>query len=102
MPAMARNQHDQASLERITALAVSARNLACDTVGENEKEISRKREFYRRGPRFSSQASRASNRSSLSFRSASAAHWRNRLRKAGGTLNASACRLAVFVGASAA
>ena len=62
--------------------------------GENsgipERGNSGTREFYLLIPRFSSQASRASNRSSLSLRSALAARWRKRLRNAGDTLNARA------------
>src|ERR1700693_2741906 len=63
----------------------------------HERDIFGKREFYFSSPCFSSQASRAANSSSLSFRSAFAARCRNRLRKAFGTLKASGSRLAVLV-----
>jgi hypothetical protein len=58
--------------------------------------FSRKKEFYYLNPCFSSQASKAANNSSFSLRSAVAARSLNLRRKAGGTLKASASRLAVF------
>ncbi len=62
----------------------------------SESMFSRKQEFYYLNPCFSSQASKAANKSSFSLRSAVAARSLNLRRKAGGTLKASASRLAVF------
>lgn len=84
------------------ALCLGQSSSVCKRGGMQENMFYRKQEFYYMSPCFSSQASKAAKSNSFSLRSAVAARCLNRRRKAGGTLKASASRLAVFTGARGA